>query len=162
MSSVRRNWKSYCRKGYSTRRDCATPTGSAGPRTARTRMPLPPRKPAPAGKRAPVRGEAARRPQDEIGGGHHAGILRVWDRSFLQNLLSGGIPATAFTSRVRDRARETGYSRRNGLSRPPPLKIRKAPLFGDIPKSGFHVPRPPLRRLGNQSMPRPSPVSNHD
>ena len=127
MSSVRRNWQNCCHNRYSTRRDCATPTGSAGQRTARTRMPLPPRKPAPAGKPAPGRGEAARRPQDEIGGGHHAGILRVWDRSFLQNLLSGGIPAGAFTSRVRDRARETGYSRRNGLSRPPPLKIRKAP-----------------------------------
>ena len=61
------------------------------------------------------------------GGGYHAGILRVRDRSFLQNLLSGGIPAGAFASRVRDRARETGYSRRNGLSRPPPLKILKAP-----------------------------------
>ena len=46
---------------------------------------------------------------------------------FSNNLLSGGIPAGAFTSRVRDRARETGYCRRNGLSRPPPLKIRKAP-----------------------------------
>ena len=143
MSSARRNWKSWSPKECSAGWHCATPRGraSSGRKTDAGGRPLPPRRPAPAGKHGQGRDGAAPPPQDEIGGG---GIM--WETLVFPTVHLSGDP-----SLLRSSGREPPSRVRNRTSKnillPPERFIKPPPSPPEKPAARRRGPKKiPSRR----------------